>query len=192
MASNNLILCRRLLPSIFPSIRVFSNEPVLHIRWPKYWSFSINPSSEYSGLVSFRIDWFDLLLQSEGLSIVFSNTTVQKHHLSPQLSKWSNSYIHTWLLEKLLSLTRQTFVGKVMSLLFDILSRLFIDFLPRIKCLLIVIASVTICNNFRVQKNKSLSLGSLCRKNVLGTTSVYSQIFSISQFRKVCFIYFQS
>ena len=80
MPSNRLILCRPLLPSIFPSIRVFSNESVLRIRWPKYWSFSfsISPSNEYSGLISFRMDWW-ISLQSEGLSRVFSNTTVQKH-----------------------------------------------------------------------------------------------------------------
>ena len=90
MPSNHLILCRPLLllPSIFPSIRVFSNESVLHIKWPKYWSFSfsISPSNEYSGLIFFRIDWFHLL-QSRGLSRVFSNTTVQKQQLfSTQLS----------------------------------------------------------------------------------------------------------
>ena len=81
MPSNHLILCHPLLlPSIFPSIRVFSNESVLHIRWPKYWSFSfsISPSSEHSGLISFRMDWL-ISLQSKGLSRVFSNTTVQKH-----------------------------------------------------------------------------------------------------------------
>ena len=99
MPSNHLILCRPLLllPSIFPSIRVFSNESTLHMRWPKYWSFSfsISPSSEYSGLLSFRIDWLDCLV-SEGFSRVFSNTTVQKHQFfSTQLSLWSNSHIHT-------------------------------------------------------------------------------------------------
>ena len=81
MPTNCLIFCHHLLlPSVFPSIRVFSNESGLHIRWPKYWSFSfsISPSNEYSGLISFRIDWFDLL-ESKGLSRVFSNTTVQKH-----------------------------------------------------------------------------------------------------------------
>ena len=86
-----------LLSSIFPSIRVFSNEPVLQIRWPKYWSFSfsISPSSEYSGLISFRIDWFDPLAV-KGLSTVFSNTTVQKHqYFSAQLSVWFISHIHT-------------------------------------------------------------------------------------------------
>ena len=104
MPSNHLILCRPLplLSSIFPSIRVFSNESVLHIRWPKYWSFSfsISPSSEHSGLISFRMVWLDFL-QSKGLSRVFSNTTVQKHQFfSAQLSLWSNYHIHTRLLEK--------------------------------------------------------------------------------------------
>ena len=103
MPSNHLILCCPflLLPLIFPSIRVFSNESVLHIRCPKYWSFSfsISPSSEHSGLISFRMDWLDLL-QSKGLSRVFSNTTVQKHQFfDAQLSSQSNSHIHKWLLE---------------------------------------------------------------------------------------------
>ena len=102
--SNRLILCcpLLLLPSIFPSIEVFSNESVLCIRWPKYWSFSfsISPSSEYSGLISFRMDWLDLLLV-QGFSRAFSNTTVQKHQFfGTQLSSWSNSHIHTRLLEK--------------------------------------------------------------------------------------------
>ena len=97
MPSNHLILCRPLLLllSIFHSIRVFSNESVLCIRWPKYWSFSISPSNEYSGLISFRIDWLDLLAV-QGLSRVFSSITVQKHQFfSTQLSLWSNSHIHT-------------------------------------------------------------------------------------------------
>ena len=98
MSSNHLILCHLLLsPSIFPSIRIFSNESVLHIRCPKDWnfSFSISPFNEYSGLISFRIDWW-ISLQSKGLSRVFSNTTVQKHQFfGDQLSFWSNSHIHT-------------------------------------------------------------------------------------------------
>ena len=99
MPPNHLILCRplRLRPSIFPSIRVFSNESALCNRWPKYWSFSFNisPSNEHSGLISFRMDWLDLL-QSKGLSRVFSNTTVQMHQFfSAQLSSQSNSHIHT-------------------------------------------------------------------------------------------------
>ena len=98
MPSNHLILCHPLLPpSILPSIRVFSNESALYIRWPKYWSFSfsISPSNEHSGLISFRMDWLDLLL-SKRLSGVFSNTTVQKHQFfGAQLSQQSNSHIHT-------------------------------------------------------------------------------------------------
>ena len=103
MPANHLILCHPfLLPSIFPNIRVFSNESVLRIRWPKYWSFSfsISPSNGYSGLISFRMDWL-ISLQSKGLSRVFSNTTVQKHQFfGTQLSLWANSHIHTWLPEK--------------------------------------------------------------------------------------------
>ena len=104
MPSNHAILCRLLLllPSVFPCIRVFSNESVLCIRWPKYWSFrfNINPSNEHPGLISFRMDWLDFLAV-QGLSRVFSNTTVQKHQFfSTQLSLQFNSHIHTWLLEK--------------------------------------------------------------------------------------------
>ena len=137
MPSNHLILCclLLLLPSIFPSIRVFPNESVLHIRWPKYWSFSfsISPSSKIQ-------DWSPLgwtgwiSLQSKGLPRVFSNTTVQKHQFfGTQPFLWSNSHIHTWLLEKIIALTIQIFVSKVMSLLFNMLSRLVIVFLPRSK-----------------------------------------------------------
>ena len=98
MPPNHLILCcpLLLLPSIFTSIRVFSNESALCIRWPNYWHFrlSMSPSNEYSGLISFRIDWLDLL-QSKGLSRVFSNTTIQNHIFGSQVSLWSNSHIHT-------------------------------------------------------------------------------------------------
>ena len=101
--SNHLILCRPLLlPSVFPSIRVFSSESALRFRWPKYWSFtfSISPFKDCSWLTSFRIDWFDLL-QSKGLSTVFSSTTVGKHQFfNAQPSLWSHSHICTWLLEK--------------------------------------------------------------------------------------------
>ena len=104
MPSNHLILCCPLLfpPLIFPSISVFSNESVLHIRWPENWSFSFSiiPSKEYPGLISFRMDWF-ISLQSKRLSRVFSNTTVQKHQFfGAQLSSQSNSHIHTWPQEK--------------------------------------------------------------------------------------------
>ena len=96
MPSNRLILCRPLrLPSIFPSIRVFCNESTLCIRWPEYWSFSTSPSNEYSGLISFRMDWFDLLAV-QGLSRVFSNTTIQKHQFfGIQPCLWTNSHICT-------------------------------------------------------------------------------------------------
>ena len=100
MPSNHLILYHALLllPLIFPSSTFFSNESALHIRWPNYWSFSMSPSNEYSGLISFRIDWFDLLAV-QGTPIVFSSTRVQKHQLfSAQPSLWLNSHIHTRLL----------------------------------------------------------------------------------------------
>ena len=104
MQSNHLILCLPLLllPSIFPSIRILSNESVFHIRWPKYWnfSFSISPSNEHPGLISFRMDWLDLLAVQGTLKSLF-NSTVQKHQFfGAQLSLWSNSHIHTSLLEK--------------------------------------------------------------------------------------------
>ena len=141
MPSNHLILCHPLLlpPLIFPSIRVFYSESVLCIRWPKYWSFSlsISPSNEYSELISFRMNWL-ISLQPKGLSRVFSNTTIQKHQFfGAQLSLQSNSshpYVTTG---KTIALTRWTFVSKVMSLLFNMLSRLVITFLPRSKHLLI-------------------------------------------------------
>ena len=142
MPSNHLILCRPLLlpPSIFPSIRVFTSESVLRIRWPKYWSFSlsISPSNEHPGLVSFRMDCLDLL-ESKGLSRVFSSTSARKHQIfGTQLlyGPLSYPYITTG---KTIALTRRTFVDKVMSLLFNMLSRLVITFLPRSKRLLIII-----------------------------------------------------
>ena len=120
MPSNHLILCcpLLLLPSIFPTIRVFSNESVLHIRWPKYWSFSISPSNVYSGLSSFRIDWFDRLALQGTLSRVFSNTTVQASILQCSaffIVQLSHLYTTTG---KTIALTRQTFASKVLSLFF--------------------------------------------------------------------------
>ena len=139
MPSNHLILCRPLLllPSIFPSIRVFSNESVLRIRWSKYWSFSISPSNEYSGLISFRIDWFDLLEVQGTLKGL-----LQHHSSKASVLRCSAFFIlqlsHPCMTTgKTIALTRQTFIGKVMSLLFNMLSRLVITFLPRSKCLLI-------------------------------------------------------
>ena len=121
MPSSHLFLCRPLLllPPIPPSIRVFSNESTLRMRWPKYWSFSFSiiPSKEIPGLISFRMYWLDLL-QSKGLSRLFSNTTVQKHQF---FSARSHPYMTTG---KTIALTRRTFVGKVMSQLLNMLSRL--------------------------------------------------------------------
>ena len=140
MPSNHLILCHFLLPlSIFPSIRAFSNQSVLHIRLPKYWSFSFNisPSNEYSGLVSFRMVWLDLLALQGTLK------SLLQHHSSKASILWCSAFFivqlsHPYMITgKTIALTRQTFVGKVMSLLFSMLSRLVITFLPRIKLLLI-------------------------------------------------------
>ena len=128
-----------LLPSIFPSIRVFSNESALHIRWPKYWSFSfsISPSNEYSGLISFGIDWLDLLAVQETLK------SLLQHHSSKASILWCSAFFmaqlsHPYMTTgKTIALARWTFVGQVMSLLFNMLSRFVITFLPRSKRLLI-------------------------------------------------------
>ena len=141
MPSSHLIPCLPLLllPPIPPSIRVFSNESTLRMRWPKYWSFSFSiiPSKETPGLISFRMDWLDLLVV-QGTRKSLHNTTVQKHQFfCAQLSSQSNSHIHTWPTGKIIALTRWTFVGKVMSLLLNMLSRLVTTFLPRSKRLLI-------------------------------------------------------
>ena len=140
MPSNHLILCRPLLlPSLFPSIRVFSNESALRIRWPNCWSFSFNisPSNEHPGLISFRMDWLDLLAVQGALK------SLLQHHSSKEsilqcsaffIVQLSHPYMTTG---KTITLTRRNFVGKVMSLLLYMLSRLVITFLPRSKCLLI-------------------------------------------------------
>ena len=136
MPSNHLILCRPLLflPSIFPSIRVFSNESVLRIKWPKYWSFSfsISPSNVYSGLISFRMDWLDLLaVQGTLKSSPAPQSKASILHRSTFLMvQLSHPYMTTG---KTIALTRQTFAGKVVFLLFNMLSRLAIAFLPRSK-----------------------------------------------------------
>ena len=140
MPSSHLILCRPLLPpSIFPNIRVFSSESALHIRWPKYWSFSFNisPSNEHSGLISFRVDWLDLLAVQGTLK-----SPLQHHSSEASVLLCSAFFIvqlsHPYMTTgKTIALTRRTFVGKVMSLLFNMLSRLVISFLPRSKRLLI-------------------------------------------------------
>ena len=141
MPSNHLILCCRLLllPSIFPSIRVFSNEPALHIRWPKYWSFSFNisPTNEHPGLISFRMDWLDLLAVQGTLKSLLQHHSSKASillYLAFFIVQLSHPYMTTG---KTITWTRQTFVDKVMSLLFNMLSRLVIAFLPRNKRLLI-------------------------------------------------------
>ena len=140
MPSNHLILCCPLLlsPSIFPSIRVFSNKSVLHIRWPKYWSFSFStsPSNEHPGLISFRMDWLELLVVQGTLK-----SHLQHHCSKASVLQCSAFFMvqlsHPYMTGKTVALTRQNFVGKVMSLLSNMLSRLVIAFLPRSKHLLI-------------------------------------------------------
>ena len=139
MPSNHLILCCPLLPpSIFPSIRVFSNKSVLHIRWPKYWSFSFNisPSNEYLGLISFRMDCLDLLAVQGTLKSLFQHYN-SKASILQCLAFFTVQLSHSYMTTgKTIALTRWTFVGKLMSLLLNILSRLVITFLPRSKHLI--------------------------------------------------------
>jgi len=139
MPSSHLILCHPffLLPPIPPSIRVFSNESTLHMRWPKYWSFSLStiPFKEHRGLISFRMDWLDLLaVQGTLKSLHHSSKASILQHSAFFTVQFSHPYMTTG---KTIALTRRTFVGKVMSLLFNMLSRLVITFLPRSKHLLI-------------------------------------------------------
>ena len=141
MPSNHLILCHPLLllPSIFPSIRLFSNESALCIRWPRYWSFSfsISPSNEYSGLISFRMNWLDFLAVQGTLKSLLQHHSSKAsilQHLAFLIVQLSHSYMTTG---KTIALIRRTFVSKVMFLLFNMLSRLVIAFLPRNKYLLI-------------------------------------------------------
>ena len=152
MPSNHLILCRPLplLPSIFPSIRVFSSESVLHIRWPEYWSFSISPSNEYSGLISFRIDWFDIL-------VVQGTLKSFEHHSSKASILRCSAFLmvrfsHPYLLTgKMITLTRRAFVSKIMSLLFNMLSRFVI---AKEQASFNFMAAITICSDFGAQENK--------------------------------------
>ena len=150
MPSSHLILSRPLLlPSIFASFRVFSNESVLRIWWPKFWSFSfsISPCNESSGLISFKMDWLDLLAVQGTLK------SLLRHHSSKASILWRSAFFmvqlaHPYMTTGKIALTRRTFVGQVMSLLFNMLSRLVIDFLPRSKCLGVI------CSDFGAQKNK--------------------------------------
>ena len=156
MPSSCLILCHPLLllPPIPPSIRVFSNESTLRMRWPKYWSFSFNisPSKEHPGLI-FRMDWLDLLAVQGTLK------SILQHHSSKASVLWHSAFFtvqlsHPYMTTgKTIALTRWTFVGKAMFLFFNMLSRLVITFLPRSKCLNFM-AAITICSDFGAQKNK--------------------------------------
>ena len=180
--SNNLILCQPLLllPSIFPSIRVFSNESAPCIRWPKYWSFSfsISPSNKYSGLISFRMNWVDLLAVQGTLK------SLLQHHSSKAsillcstfvIVQFSDLYMTTG---KTIALTRQIFVGKVMSLLFNMLSRLVITFLSRNKCLLISWLQSPSAVILEPPKIKSATVSTvsppICHE-VITTTHTYTQ-----------------
>ena len=158
MPSDHLILCHPLLllPSTFPSIRVFSNESVLHVRWPRYWSFSfsISPSSEHPGLISFRMDWLDLLAVQGTLKSLLQHHSSKAsilQHLAFFMDQLSHPYMTTG---KTIALTRRTLVGKVMSLLLNMLSRLVITFLPRSKHLNFM-AAITIYSDFGAPKIKS-------------------------------------
>ena len=151
MPSNHLTLCHHLLlPSVFPSIRVFSSELGLHIRWPKYWnfSFSICPSIEYLELISFRIDWFGLLAVQGALKSLLQHHSFTSSVLQHSVSSYCPALTSIHDYWKTTALTRWTLVGKVMSLLFNILSRLIIAFLPRNKHLFFFfMAAVTICSD---------------------------------------------
>jgi len=158
MSSNHLILCHSLLflPSIFPNIRVFSNEPALCIRWPKYWTFSFNisPSNEHPGLIFFRMDWLALLAVQGTLK------SLLQHHNSKTSIIWCSAFFilqlsHPYMTTgKTIALTRWTFVAKVMYLLFNMLSRLVVIFLPRSKQVSFnFMAAITICSDFGAPKN---------------------------------------
>ena len=172
MPSDHLILCHPLilLLSVFPNIRFFSSESALHIRWPKYLNFnvSISPSNEYSGLISFRIDWFDLLAVQGALKSLLQHHTSKASILQRSaffMVQLSHPYTMTG---KTIALTRWTFVGKLMSLLFNILSRLAITFLPRSKCLLILKLQSTSTLILEPKKIKSAAVStvspSICHK----------------------------
>ena len=188
MPSNHLILCRPLLllPSIFPSIRVFSNASALCIRWPKYWSFSFNisTSNEYSGLVFFRIDWFDLLVVQGTLK-----SLLQHHKSKSSILQCSAFFIvqlsHPYMANgNTIALTIQTFVGKVMSLLFNMLFRLVIAFLPRSKCLLISWLQSPSAVLLEPKKIKSLTISivspSICHEVMMGMDAMILVFWMLS------------
>ena len=173
MSSNLVILCRPLLllPSIFPSTRVFSNESVFHIRWPKYWSFrfNISPSNEYSGLIFFGIDWFDLLAVQGTLK------SLLQHHSSKASILRSSAFFIVQLsypymtTGKTIALGRRTFVDKVMSLLFNMLSRLLVALLPRSKRLLISWLQSPSAVVLEPRKIKSVTVAASICHEVMGT-----------------------
>ena len=176
MLSKHFILCLPLLflPSVFSSIRVFSNESAIHIRWPKYWrfSFSMSPSNEYSGLISFRLDWFDLLAVQGTLKSLLQNHSLKASILQCSMVQLSHPYMTTG---KIIALTRWTFVGKMMSLLFGMLSRFVIAFLPRSKHLLILWLHLPSTVTLEPKKVKSATVStfspSLCHE-VIGPEAV--------------------
>ena len=156
MPSNHLILCHPLLllPSIFPSIRVFSNESAFCIRWPKYWSFifNISPSNGYSGLIFFRMAWLDLLAVQGNLKSLLQHHS-SKASILPRSAFFTDQLSHTYMTTgKTIALTRQTFADRVMSLLFNMLSRLDITFLPGVS--FNFMAAVTICSDLGAPQNK--------------------------------------
>ena len=181
--SSHLILCRPFLlsPSIFPSIRVFSNESAFRIRWPNYCSFSFNisPSSEHPGLISFRMDWLDLLAVQGTLK-----SLLQHHSSKASILRHSAFFIvqpsHPYMTSgKTKALARQTFVGKVMSLLFNMLSRLVITFLPRNKCLNFM-AAVTICSDSGAPKSLFCFYFITLRGGCKQSWSLYQSMFCLS------------
>ena len=161
MPSNHLILCHPLLllPSILPSIRLFSNKSVLRISWSKYWSYSFNisPSNEYTGVISFRIDWFDIP------EVQGTLRSLLQHHSSKASILWCSALFivqlsHPYMTTgKTIALTRRTFVDKVMSLLYNMLSKFAIAFLTRSKCLSNFMAAVNFCGDSGAQKMKSVT-----------------------------------
>ena len=180
MPPNHLILCHPLLllPSIFPSIRVFSNESALHIRWPKYWSFSFNirPSNEHPGLISFRMEWLDLLAVQRTLKSLLQYHSSKASillHSAFFILQLSHPYMTTG---KTIALTRQTFVDKVMSLLFNMLSRLVITFLPRNKCLLISLLQSPSAVILEPKKIKSDTVSPSISHEVMGLDVVFIMV----------------
>ena len=194
MPSNSLILCRSffLLPSIFPSIRVFPNESVFHIRWPKYWSFSfsISPSNEYSGLISFRIDWLDLLAVQGTLKSLLqhhsSKASILQHSEGFFMVQLSHPYTTTG---KTIALSGWIFVGKVMSLLFNMLSRLVIDFFPKNKHLLISWLQSPSAVILEFKKIKSVIVSIVSPSNFKACIILKTLYFLISIFEHICTIF---